>query len=81
MRHLHDRLPSEQQGGWFPAANEDVLELVTRMANPGHSGEGQQLQGVQRTALLVKGSNVVFWSTGFTQQLRAALEQLAAESG
>lgn len=62
MRALIDALPAEQRLGWFARAEDIDLEGLVSTLRPGDQ-------------LLVKGSNLIFWASGWTQALRSALRK------
>ncbi len=61
MRHLHDAIPSAMRKGYYGQADN---ALITNLKY--HIRQGDQI--------LVKGSNGVFWRTGFVNDLVSALE-------
>jgi UDP-N-acetylmuramoyl-tripeptide--D-alanyl-D-alanine ligase len=62
MRALHEALSSEQQAGHFMVADETLLSALRAFVNDGDR-------------VLIKGSNRVFWTRGFTKSLAAQLDQ------
>lgn len=61
MHHLYENLGPEQNGLFFGRAEQNLLKQLIVLVHPGD-------------AVLVKGSNSVFWATGFVKQLVAAIE-------
>lgn len=62
MRALFESLPDEQRLGWFAQAAD-----IDTKAFAGTLSAGD--------LVLVKGSNLIFWASGWTQGLRAALSE------
>ncbi|MDA1074674.1 MAG: Mur ligase family protein [Proteobacteria bacterium] len=57
----HKALPSDQAAGYFDRADADLLDALMGVLQPGDS-------------VLLKGSNRVFWKSGFADKLRARIK-------
>ena len=60
MRYLYEKVESSAEKYFFETANDELLSHIVRHVN-------------QHDAVLVKGSNSIFWQANFVQSLRQEL--------